>query len=370
MPPALERYQAELKNEVQVQFQIGRTSFPLSDSFKFSGAIDPGEKTAMSGTWSSGVRFQMVGNGRIIHIGDLISRLQSQRDQQVEDEPAVIQARAQLQTAQRNLTDFRISHFSGPREIAENEEAVIADANEMMEFGDDVEGGAIQLDVEDPKTLLLEAVENAKEIIKEVVKNAKVSVNERRKRQQEENIVKLSEDRAKEFKNSLVKQPMHTSIRNRSESAVAAVTPMAFDDEIEKLQKLKNRLISKKHHIMDILSLHTECFFAPKFLATGKYKCMAYGRQAEHVLWMKHNRGGFVSECSEANSTTTCFLCGCYSPPGLSRIFSCSNQACLLLDFRDPKSSTFIYLTAVTHALMGSKSYSLVNQVLRGTGER
>jgi hypothetical protein len=33
---------------------------------------------------------------------------------------------------------------------------------------------------------------------------------------------------------------MHTLIRTRSEFAVAAITPMAFDDEIEKLQKLKN----------------------------------------------------------------------------------------------------------------------------------
>jgi hypothetical protein len=38
-------------------------------------------------------------------------------------------------------------HFSGPRE---NEEAMIVDANDLMEFHDNVEGGAIPLDVEGP----------------------------------------------------------------------------------------------------------------------------------------------------------------------------------------------------------------------------
>jgi hypothetical protein len=73
-------------------------------------------------------------------------------------------AKSERSTAKRSLTDFHISHFSGSREVTENEDAIIVDTIEMMEFHDNIEGEAIELNVEDPKTLLLEAIENAKEM--------------------------------------------------------------------------------------------------------------------------------------------------------------------------------------------------------------
>jgi hypothetical protein len=161
------RDQAELENEVQIQFQIGRTSFSLSDGFKFSGAIDPGEKLQCLEPGAAACGF---GWWEISYPDCKVSEINR------------LKAPTQLQTAPTQLqtAHFCISHFSGPREVAENEDAVIEDAIKMMEFGDDLEGEAFQLDVEDPKMLLLEAIENAKENIKEIVKNGKVSLNERK----------------------------------------------------------------------------------------------------------------------------------------------------------------------------------------------
>jgi hypothetical protein len=109
---------------------------------------------------------------------------------------------------------------------------------------------------------------------------------------------------------------------------------------------------------MDILLLHIECFFTPKFLAT---RYGTYGQQADHILWMKFNCGRFASKYSGANLTTMWFLCRCHYPPDSSL---CSLAA---IKLASASSWTFrtqsLHLTTMTHALMGSKSISLVNEV-------
>ena len=83
-------------------------------------------------------------------------------------------------------------------------------------------------------------------------------------------------------------------------------------------------------------------FVSPRFIATGKMSCLRFGEFWNSLGRAMESRGLNLVHVDEKYSTCMC-LCGSYSPPGLSRVFHCSNPSCLFSDARDPKSSSFIF---------------------------
>jgi transposase len=188
---------------------------------------------------------------------------------------------------------------------------------------------------EDEETVdgILDEIEMAKKSVYVARATAKRHVNSARKRHQETNADTLRMKRLQDFEANFRHQ--------KGRRTVGAWRARSFDEEIEEEQGRLNE--GKEKLFREILKLAPfyEVIVLPRYLPKGKYSYLGYGKFYDRLEKVMRLRGGRVVYVSECNSTKLCHRCGCYSPPGLSRLFRCSNRRCGLVQGRDEKSATY-----------------------------
>jgi hypothetical protein len=267
--------------------------------------VDVGVKNTFVGRDLQGNYMKTEDNGRLNARKLKISRLQSQRDQLVDQEAIVIQAKRALGDLERKLCQSLLSSHT-------------------VEYTE----------------VILKEIEKAKKEEKDAIAAAKKVVNEARITHQRVNADSLRQKRLQE---------LEVNFKNvKGRRTVGEWRPRTFDEEIKEEQERLNE--DKEKLFREILKVAPfyEVIVLPRYLPKGKYSYLGYGKFYDRLEKVMRLRGGRVVYVSECNSTKLCHRCGCYSPPGLSRLFRCSNRRCGLVQGRDEKSATYQTLSILT----------------------
>ncbi|KAJ3069972.1 hypothetical protein HDU98_006965 [Podochytrium sp. JEL0797] len=142
--------------------------------------------------------------------------------------------------------------------------------------------------------------------------------------------------------------------------------PQTFDEEIAMYRARIADFTTLIQNVSVQFCTRFNMVYMPKFNTTTNMAVLGFAKIRERLKREMARRGGVYVEVDENFTTCLCPLCGCNSPPGLSRYFICANGKCGFRCDRDTKSAMLILLLSLTASVMETNYLRLLVDALPG----
>ncbi|KAJ3075601.1 hypothetical protein HDU98_007583 [Podochytrium sp. JEL0797] len=320
----LRRHEPFLKKHTMVQVRNTNSTVEFNVESLYSVGGDLGDGTTIVGGFRNGDRIKTRSNEEIPRREELKSDIRSAWDRGVNAHDDIVDLNAELLRLKEDEAEKRLKRDRWMKAHGlDSDVGLVGQAVEM------------RLQIKEAEDAVAEC--KGRLTLREAA--VRPEVNAARKAEQFRNRRRLEAER----------KARHVAAGGDGGRArLGKFVARSYSEELEHQDAKIAKHVAVMHKVIEILATCCHALLLPKYFATGRWAVLSYGRLYDKIKWINFWRGGFLTFVNEDHTSGTCSRCGCYSPPGWSREFHCSNFLCRYKDGRDENAQRGIYLTSLT----------------------